>query len=115
MNIHYNPKIFKHIETIEKSQNPYICGIDPAKQVLVVYRENSDKKETSFFANFQIDSSLFRSALILQRYDFEKFCAIKNFPTIKYSNSGMKVPITDENQVYRISLYSKTKTIVVSP
>ena len=112
LNIHYNPKIFQHNETIEKSENPYICSIDPAKQVLVVYREESENKETSFFVNFQIDSCMFRSALILQKYDFEKFCAIKNFPTIKNSNSGMKVPISDENQVYRISLYSKRKTII---
>ena len=114
MNVHYNPVHFKYIEVIENTHNSDISVIDPKKEVLIVYRhENpSETRCDNFYINFQVDSAISRSSLVLQKYDFEKFQSIKSFYPVKSTNSSMKLPVTSENQVYRLSLYSPHINII---
>lgn len=114
INVHYNPTSFKFTEIIKKAANSNITTIDPNKEVLIVYKndDNNVLNDKSFYINFQVDAIESRSSLVLQKYDFENFQAIKNLFPVKSTNSSMKVPVTSENQVYRLSLYSPHKNTI---
>lgn len=114
INVHYDPSNFKFNEVVKKLENMHIATIDPNKEVLVVYKHDDANKikDKSFYINFQVDAAESRSSLMLQKYDFEKFQSIKSFCPVKSTNSSMKVPVTSDNQVYRLSLYSPHRNII---